>query len=158
LNFRREVVVGPAAVAHVADLNLHVVVDLGAAFVLSTLRLLLLLIVIEETIDLRLTHAVKAVSDRFLALLMLLNSLLYDFVRVDSYINVIKIGFFHLILGGYVVLGVVHLRVGLVQLFALLLKFLFQILLLLGGQTLIHRVRLRGLVLLLGLGSQAETR
>jgi len=85
------VVVGPAAVAHVADLNLHVVVDLGAAFVLSTLRLLLLLIVIEETIDLRLTHAVKAVSDRFLALLMLLNSLLYDFVRVDSYINVIDI-------------------------------------------------------------------
>lgn len=151
-------VVGPAAIAHVANLYLHVVVDLGAALVLSALRLLLLLIVIEETIDLGLTHAVQAVGDRFLALFVLLNSLLDDLVCVDSYINVIEISFVQLIRGGNVVLCAVHLRVGLVQLFALLLKFLFQILLLLGSQTLVHRVRLRGLVLLLGLGSQAETR
>jgi len=91
------VVVGPAAISHVANLNLHVVVDLGAAFVLSALRLLLLLIVIEETIDLGLTHAVQTVGDRFLALLVLLNSFLDDLVCVDAYINVIKFSFLHLI-------------------------------------------------------------
>lgn len=88
---------------------------------------------------------------------MLLHSLLDDLVRVDTYINVIKIGFFFLVLGGDVVFSAVDLRICLIQLFALLLKFLFQILLLLGGQTLVERIGLILFRILLIFWSEAKS-
>jgi len=64
LNFRCEMVVGPAAIPHITNFNLHILINFRAAFVLVAFLLLLLLFASKQIIEvwLRSPQSIETIS------------------------------------------------------------------------------------------------
>lgn len=133
--------VGPAAIAHVANLDLDVLADFWPSAVLvafASLLLDLLMFVIKQPVNLWLTKTIERFSNSLDPLLLELLTLLDDSLLVDVVdVDVVKIP-------DLVVIDLIGIRLvicsdltgGLVQLLALFLKLFFQIFLLLAGEAL----------------------